>query len=234
MAILITKLFRNGLVEDLKDIDKFALRSQNGVTLTVGQVGHAADANAIQTNLVLIDGKPQVYVPVYRQPGANSLQVVDQVREAITRLEKSMDGFKMAVVSDQSVFIRRAIEAITHEALIGGGFAAIMVLLFLGSLRATFAVLLSLPLSLGWGFRLLKVNRANFECDDARWTRALGRGARGQRDRCHRSDYAETPGGNVGARRFFTRRQRSRATGFSFNHFNADRIFPRRLFVRGG
>jgi multidrug efflux pump subunit AcrB len=151
------QIVSNGLVEDLKDIDSFALRSQNGTTVKLGQVGHAEDSNAIQTNLVLIDGQPEVYVPVYRQPGANSLEIVDQVRAAIARLGKSMSGFKMSVVSDQSIFIRKAIESITHEALIGGGFAAIMVLLFLGSFRATVAVLLSLPLSLVGAFVCLKL-----------------------------------------------------------------------------
>ncbi len=151
------QIISNGLVDKLSDLDNYYLRARNGVSVAVRQVGHAEDSNAIQTNLVLIDGKPQVYVPVYRQPGANSLQVVDQVNEAIHRLESTLSGFKLTLVSDQSIFIRKAIESISHEALIGGGFAAIMVLLFLGSLRATFAVMLSLPLSLVGAFACLKI-----------------------------------------------------------------------------
>jgi multidrug efflux pump subunit AcrB len=150
------QIVSNGLVEKIADINNFYLRSQNGVGVQLKEVGHAEDSHAIQTNVVRIDGKNQVYVPIYRQPGANSLAVVDQVRVAVKKLESTLKGFKLNIVSDQSIFIRKAIEAITHEALIGGGFAAIMVLLFLGSYRATFAVMLSLPLSLIGAFACLK------------------------------------------------------------------------------
>ena len=50
-------------------------------------IGHAEDAGLIQTNVVLIDGTEQVYVPVYRQPGGNSIRVVDDVKKAIKKLE---------------------------------------------------------------------------------------------------------------------------------------------------
>jgi CzcA family heavy metal efflux pump len=146
----------NGLVENVNDINNFYLRSQNGVPVQLKNVGNAQDSHAIQTNVVLIDGKPQAYIPIYRQPGANSLKVIDEVRDSVKRLESTLDGYKLSIVSDQSVFIRKAIESITHEALIGGGFAAIMVLFFLGSMRATFAVMLSLPLSLLGAFACLK------------------------------------------------------------------------------
>ena len=147
----------NGLVEHIQEMDDFLLRAQNGVPVPLKDVGHAIDGQAIQTNAVRIDGKAQVYVPVYRQPGANSLEVVDQVRDSVQRLETTLSGYTLKVVADQSVFIRKAIESISHEALIGGGLAALMVLLFLGSYRATIAVLLSLPLSLVGAFACLKV-----------------------------------------------------------------------------
>jgi multidrug efflux pump subunit AcrB len=147
----------NGLIANISDMDNFLLRAQNGTPIPLKDVGHAEDSSAIQTNVVRIDGKPQVYVPIYRQPGANSLKVVDDVRESVKKLETTQPGFKLDIVGDQSIFIRKAIESITHEALIGGGFAAIMVLLFLGSFRATIAVMLSLPLSLVGAFAALKI-----------------------------------------------------------------------------
>ena len=150
------QIVSNGLVENIADINKYYLRSQNGVAVQVKDVGHAEDAAAIQTNVVLINGKPQVYVPIYRQPGANSLQVVEQVRAAVQRLESTLNGYKLTIVNDQTIFIRKAIESISHEGLIGGGFAMIMVFLFLGSLRSAFAVLLSIPLSLLGAFMVLK------------------------------------------------------------------------------
>jgi multidrug efflux pump subunit AcrB/outer membrane protein TolC len=150
------QILSNGLVDKIPDMDHFPIRSENGVAVYLKDVGHATDASKIQTNIVRVDGKRQVYVPIYRQPGANSIQVVDQIREAMKALQKRLGNRTLRLVADQSSFIRHAIESITEEALIGGGLAALMVFLFLGNPRATVGVLLSLPLSLLCAFLGLK------------------------------------------------------------------------------
>jgi multidrug efflux pump subunit AcrB len=150
------QIMSNGLVDKISQMDEFPLRSDNGVPVYLKDVGHASDANKIQTNIVRIDGKRQVYVPMYRQPGANSIRVVDEVKTSLRKLGERLKGFKLTLVADQSAFIRHAISSITEEALIGGGLAALMVLLFLGNPRATIGILLSLPLSLLCSFIGLK------------------------------------------------------------------------------
>ncbi len=142
------QILSNGLLENISDMGKIPLRAMNGVVVRIGDVGQPEDAHAIQTNVVTIDGKRQVYVPIYRQPGANTLKVIDEVKVSLKKLQETLTGYKIDLVADQTIFIRKAIESITHEALIGGGLAALMVLLFLGSPRATVAILLSLPISI--------------------------------------------------------------------------------------
>jgi multidrug efflux pump subunit AcrB len=80
------QILSNGLADHIDEMNEYPLRSQNGVTVRIKDVGHAEDAQKIQTNIVMIDGKRQVYLPLYRQPGANSIQVVDQVRVAMQSL----------------------------------------------------------------------------------------------------------------------------------------------------
>ena len=138
----------NGMVETVDEMNAFPLRAFNGVNVPLNAVGKAQDASQIQTNVVTIDGKRQVYVPVYRQPGANSLAVVDTVRLAMARLHERFTDYTFSMVADQSVFIRHAISSITEETLIGGGLAALLVFLFLGDPRSTLAILLSLPLAI--------------------------------------------------------------------------------------
>lgn len=150
------QIVSNGIVDHVKEMDDFPIRSENGVPIYLKQVGESKDASAIQTNIVRVDGKPQVYLPVYRQPGANSLQIVDQVGESMKRLQDRLGNVTLKVVADQSEFIRHAIHSIAEEAIIGGGLAAIMVLLFLGNPRATGGILLSLPLSILCAFLGLK------------------------------------------------------------------------------
>jgi multidrug efflux pump subunit AcrB len=150
------QILSNGLADRIADMNNYPLRSENGTIVRIRDIGEAKDANKIQTNVVMVDGKRQVYVPIYRQPGANSIQVVDQVREGMKQLESRLNGIKLRVVADQSVFIRHAIESITEETVIGGGLAALMVFFFLGNPRATIGILLSIPLSLLFAFLSLK------------------------------------------------------------------------------
>ncbi len=150
----------NALVDHVDEMNNFPLRADNGVSVYLKDIGHAQDSGQIQTNVVMINGKQQVYVPVYRQPGGNSIRVVDQMRTAIQQLQKRLDGsVKLSVVADQSVFIRHAISSITSEALMGGGLAAIMIFLFLASPRATMGIFLSLPLSLLVAFIGLSISK---------------------------------------------------------------------------
>jgi multidrug efflux pump subunit AcrB len=151
------QILSNGLADKVEDMNLYPLRSQNGVTVRLRDVGEAKDDHAIQTNVVMIDGKPQVYVPVYRQPGANSIEVVDRIREAMKDLQERLGGINLTVVADQTDFIRHAIHSIVEETLIGGGLAALLVLLFLGNPRATGGIVLSIPLSILFAFIGFKV-----------------------------------------------------------------------------
>jgi multidrug efflux pump subunit AcrB len=151
------QIISNGLVEHIATMNDFPLRAEYGVPIYLKDVGNAEDAGQIQTNMVLIDGKQEVYVPIYRQPGGNSIRVVEQVKETIKKLGKRLSGVKLELVADQSFFIRHAIASISEEALLGGGLAALMIFLFLGNPRASFGILLSLPLSLLFAFIGLQI-----------------------------------------------------------------------------
>lgn len=150
------QLHSNARFKKLSEVKDFYLRSKNGVSVKLGDVGVVEDGSARQTNVVTINGKKQVYVPIFRQLGANSLEVIEKVKENIKTLESSLSGFKLSIESDQTIFIRKAISAIMIEAIFGGLLAALMIFLFLGSGRATVAVLLTLPVSVIGAIAVLK------------------------------------------------------------------------------
>ena len=111
-------------------------------------MGHAADAHTIQTNVVRVDGQRSVYLPILKQGGdTNTIAVVDGIKEAVSNLTDIPKQLVANVVFDQSVFVRKAIENLLHEGGIGLLLTGLMVLLFLGSMRATVAVFLCIPLS---------------------------------------------------------------------------------------
>ncbi len=138
----------NAMVTNVSQINDFPIKVQNGAPVLVRDVGVAQDSFAIQTNVVHIGSRRQVYIPIYRQPGANTIEVVDGVRDALKRIRQRIpEGIDLSLVLDQSIFVRRAIQDLEFEAALGGLLAASMVLLFLGSVRSMVVVLLSLPLA---------------------------------------------------------------------------------------
>jgi multidrug efflux pump subunit AcrB len=141
-------LYVNSQIDDLKDINRVPLKTIGNASVLVGDVGHAVDGSQIQNNIVRVDGQPSVYLPVLKQGGdANTIAVVDGIKDAVAHLIDVPKELVAKVVFDQSVFVRNAIENLIHEGAIGLVLTGAMILIFLGSLRATVAVFLSVPLS---------------------------------------------------------------------------------------
>ena len=141
-------VYANNQLNAMKDIDAVPLKTVGGASVLVADVGKAQDASQIQYNKVRINGQPSVYIPVLKQGGdANTIAVVDGVKAVVSRLLDVPKRLITQVVFDQSVFVRTAIETLIHEGTIGLVLTGLMILVFLGSMRATVAVFLSIPLS---------------------------------------------------------------------------------------
>jgi multidrug efflux pump subunit AcrB len=141
-------VYANSQFPDAKSMNQMPLKSYGNSSVLVADVGHAEDSGALQYNIVRIDGQRSVYVPVFKQGGSsNTITIVNGMMEAIKHLVDIPDTLKTAVVFDQSIFVKLAIKNLVKEASIGLVLTGLMILLFLGSPRATFAVLLSIPLS---------------------------------------------------------------------------------------
>jgi len=141
-------MYTNSQVRGIADINQIPLKTANGSIVTVGDIGHAEDANQIQTNVVRVDGQPSVFLPVMKQGGdTNTIAVVDGIKEMMGKLLDVPSQVVTNVVFDQSLFVKRAIETLLHEGTIGLALTAVMVLVFLGSFMATAGVFLAIPLS---------------------------------------------------------------------------------------
>ena len=141
-------IFTNSQFRTIPAINQIPLKTVGQSTVTVGDVGHAEDSHQIQNNIVTVDGQPSVYLPVMKQGGdTNTIAVVNGVKDLVSRLVDVPKELVPSVVFDQSLFVKRAIETLLDEGSIGLLLTAVMVLVFLGSFRATVAVFLSIPLS---------------------------------------------------------------------------------------
>src|ERR1700752_3292087 len=141
-------LYSNSLVDNMDQLNKVPLKVNGHSWVTVGDVGKAEDANQIQYNIVRIDGQKSTYIPIRKQGGdTNTIAVVDGVRQLIKHLYDIPANMKTSLVFDQSVFVKEAIHTVLHEGVLGLILTSLMILIFLGSFRATSAVLLSIPIS---------------------------------------------------------------------------------------
>ena len=142
-------IYANSQFPDANSMNQMPLKSVGNSSVLVGDIGKAIDSGALQYNIVRIDGQRSVYVPVFKQGGdSNTITIVNGMKAAIKHLVDIPESLKTAVVFDQSVFVKLAIGNVTREAGIGLVLTGVMILVFLGSPRATFAVLLSVPLSM--------------------------------------------------------------------------------------
>ena len=141
-------VYSNSLVDNMDQLSKVPVKTVGNSWVSVGDVGQAEDANQIQYNMVRVDGQRSVYLPIMKQGGdTNTIAVVQGIRDAIEHLYDIPKQLKSAVVFDQSAFVKEAIKTLLHEGVIGLALTSLMILIFLGSFRATSAVFLSIPLS---------------------------------------------------------------------------------------
>ncbi len=157
------------MVHAVAELNDIVVKVHDGRPVYVKDVGEVKDTAAIQTNVVRIargpswESKRQVYIPIFRRPGANTPEVVDGVKERIPEFldrlpiikegitdpvtGKPSAGLNLDVVADQSVFVRQAIKSLTWEGVLGAVLASLMVLVFIGSVRSTVVIALTIPLS---------------------------------------------------------------------------------------
>jgi len=141
-------IYTNAQVPNASALNEVPLKTEGERSVFVSDVGRAVDGSYLQYNIVRVNGQKSVYVPVQKQGGnTNTIAVVDGIKKAIKSLRDIPSQLQARVVFDQSIFVKQAISTVLREGGMGLILTALMILLFLGSLRATVAVFLSIPLS---------------------------------------------------------------------------------------
>ncbi len=148
------QIISNAMAEHVEQLNDIPIRTEGETVVFMRDVAAVEDSHEIQSNVVRINGRRQVYIPVYRQPGANTIAIVDEIRHQLDRilqrlreLNPANQDLVLSLVMDQSVTVRKSIRALQIEALLGALLAGAVVLLFLRSVRATIVAVIALPLS---------------------------------------------------------------------------------------
>jgi len=147
-----------GLIQKVEDFNDIVITYKNGHPIYIKDIGQAKDASAIQTNIARVDGKEQVYLPIFKRPGANTIASVEAVKSAIPKLKERMpDDVNLNVIFDQSSYVRNSISGLVNAGLGGLILVVIVLFLFLGNFRSSLIVAISLPLSILFAFIMLSI-----------------------------------------------------------------------------
>ncbi|MGH7207432.1 MAG: efflux RND transporter permease subunit, partial [Nitrospiraceae bacterium] len=145
-------VYTNSMIKVVEQMNEIPIKMVNGVPVALRDVGRAADSEMIQGNIVRINSRRAVYLPIMKQAGANTIRVIDGIKETLPNLIGLPQDLDVKLTFDQSIYIRQAIQTLEEEGLLGGGLACLMVLLFLGNLRSTLIITLAIPLSVTAAF----------------------------------------------------------------------------------
>ena len=138
----------NGSTDTVAALNDLPVKTVNGSVVYVRDVAHVRDGYAPQTNIVRADSKRAALLQIEKTGGASTLTIVDEVRAMLPQIAAGLPkALHITALSDQSLFVKSAIQGVVREALIAACLTALMILLFLGSWRATLIIAVSIPLS---------------------------------------------------------------------------------------
>ena len=152
------QIFTNALPGTVAQLNEVPIKMVDGAPVLMRDVGEVRDAGQIQTNIVRSNGSRQVYIPIYRQPGANTIEIVDSIKDRLARIlarlkdmnadDPKMQSLVLSVAMDQSVGVRESLKGLQWAAGLGAGLAGLVVILFLRRWRLTVIILMAIPLSI--------------------------------------------------------------------------------------
>ncbi len=152
-------IYTNSMLGGAADIAQVPIKMVGQSPVRVGDVAAPQDSFGLQYNIVRVNGQRGVYLPIFKQGGdSNTIAIVNGVNDTLKKLVDVPASLRTNVEFDQSRFVKTAITTLVHEGGIGLFLTCLMILIFLGSLRATVAVFFSIPLSLLATFFVLKLS----------------------------------------------------------------------------
>src|SRR6201995_1768797 len=139
----------NNAPSDINQLGDLPIKVVNGAMVYVRDVASVRDGNAVQTNIVHVDGGRSVLMSVFKNGATSTLDIIPGIKAMIDTVKPSLpDNLEVKPVGDQSIFVRNAIGGVIKEGVIAAALTSLMILLFLGSWRSTAIIAVSIPLSI--------------------------------------------------------------------------------------
>ncbi|MBL8727745.1 MAG: efflux RND transporter permease subunit [Planctomycetes bacterium] len=147
-----------GRFVDPRAFQDLVVTTRGGVPIRLSDLGTTEDGTEEPRSFARLDGVPCVVLEVRRQSGANTVGVIDGVRQELEALRQELPGdLRLEVVRDQSRYIRAALHEIEFHLVVGSILAALVVLWFLRSWRAMLIAGIAIPVSVVTTFAVMWV-----------------------------------------------------------------------------
>ena len=138
----------NDAAETIEDLNNIPIKTVNGATVYIRDVGHVRDGSPPQRSMVHVDGVRAVLTTILKNGSASTLDIVQGVKDALPKLQATLpDNFKIHLLNDQSIFVKAAVSGVMREGIIAAALTSLMILIFLGSWRSTVIIAISIPLA---------------------------------------------------------------------------------------
>lgn len=140
----------SGKYKSLQELSNLVISDKNGAQVRLSDVAFVEDSQKDVEKIARIDAKPAILLQVIKQSDANAVEVSELIQKTMKTIEKdyAKDNVKLTVVNDTSTFTLNAANNVTHDLMIAVILVALVMLLFLHSMRNAFIVMVSIPASL--------------------------------------------------------------------------------------
>ncbi|HUU13219.1 MAG TPA: efflux RND transporter permease subunit [Terriglobia bacterium] len=148
----------SGRARDPEEFNRLIVAERDGFPIPLSSIARVEDGIEEQRSFSLLDGEPALALQIQKQTGANTVDVADNVKEGLRRLQAEMPpGVELRVVQDNSIFIRDSVEDVRTTLIIGAILTVLVVFAFLNSWRSTVITGLTLPVSVISAFIIMRV-----------------------------------------------------------------------------
>jgi hydrophobic/amphiphilic exporter-1 (mainly G- bacteria), HAE1 family len=132
--------------------------TRNGVKIYLRDIATVEDSHEDIRYMVSVDGNPAVRVFVYKQSGANTVEVSGEVRKEVEGINRDYPELAVSIPWDTAEFIQAAIDNVKLATMVGAGLAVVVLLFFLRSLSSTLIIGVAIPISVISTFALMYFN----------------------------------------------------------------------------
>ncbi|HEY6452615.1 MAG TPA: efflux RND transporter permease subunit [Steroidobacteraceae bacterium] len=138
----------NASTNTLDELNELPIKHVDGTVVYLHDVAHVRDGYSPQQNLVRVNGLHSVLTTIQKNGSISTLSIISQVKALLPLIKAGAPpGLHIGLVGDQSIFVKAAVTGVALEGVIAAVLTALMILLFLGSLRSTAIITVSIPLA---------------------------------------------------------------------------------------